>query len=302
MAERINSYPSVYALGHTAIADILDGDVVVEEKVDGSQFSFANLEGQLVVRSKRKHMHPDAPEKMFEKGVEVVKELDLHPGWTYRAEYLAKPKHNTVAYDRVPNSHLVLFDINPGLESYLSPTNKADEATRLGLEVVPGFFVGRVESMDHLKELLDTDSFLGGAKIEGVVIKRYDRFTRDKKAMIGKYVSEAFKEKHSKEWKKSNPTRTDVIQRLIVELRTEARWEKAAQHLEEDGTLEGSPRDIGALIKEIPADVLKEEREYIAEELFKYAWPHIKRGLTAGMPEWYKERLAQLAFTTTENT
>ncbi|KKK74322.1 hypothetical protein LCGC14_2884940 [marine sediment metagenome] len=295
---RINSYPSVFALGHSAIADILDGDVLVEEKVDGSQFSFANFDGELVVRSKRKQMHPDAPESMFEAAVKTATDLFplLREGVVYRAEYLSKPKHNTLAYDRVPVANLVLFDINPALEEYLSPEEKRAEAESLGLEVVPTFYEGCVESLEHLKVLLETQSFLGGTTVEGVVIKRYDRFTRDKKAMVGKFVSERFKEKHATDWKKSNPTRTDVIQRLIAELRTPARWEKAVQHLAEAGTLEGSPRDIGQLIKEIPEDVLKEEREYITEALFKYAWPQIRRGLTAGMPEWYKERLASQAF------
>jgi len=37
---RLNSYPSIYNLGHHAIATLLDAPVLVEEKVDGSQFSF----------------------------------------------------------------------------------------------------------------------------------------------------------------------------------------------------------------------------------------------------------------------
>jgi ATP-dependent RNA circularization protein (DNA/RNA ligase family) len=36
----ILSYPSIYALGHRAIRELFDGPVVVEEKIDGSQFSF----------------------------------------------------------------------------------------------------------------------------------------------------------------------------------------------------------------------------------------------------------------------
>lgn len=31
----INSYPSIFAIGHRAIADIFSSDVVVEEKIDG---------------------------------------------------------------------------------------------------------------------------------------------------------------------------------------------------------------------------------------------------------------------------
>ncbi len=41
--ENINSYPSVYQLGHKAIQNIFDGKVVIEEKIDGSQFSFGMI-------------------------------------------------------------------------------------------------------------------------------------------------------------------------------------------------------------------------------------------------------------------
>jgi len=33
-----HSYPKIYALGHAAIIELLDGEISVEEKVDGSQF------------------------------------------------------------------------------------------------------------------------------------------------------------------------------------------------------------------------------------------------------------------------
>jgi len=36
----IGSYPKVLALGHRYIKDILDGEHIVEEKLDGSQISF----------------------------------------------------------------------------------------------------------------------------------------------------------------------------------------------------------------------------------------------------------------------
>lgn len=294
---KIHSYPSIYALGHRAISGMLDGDVVVEEKIDGSQFSFANLGGELCCRSKGKQLVVDAPEKMFALGVETVRDLFplLTPGWVYRGEYLQKPKHNCLAYDRVPTHNIILYDVSPGLEEYLSPEEKQAEAVRLGLEFVPCFFTGRVDSMERLDELLETESCLGGGKVEGVVLKRYDLFTTDKKVMMGKYVSEGFKERNMKNWKKENKTPKDVVALLTANFGTEARWEKAVQHLRDGGDLEGSPRDIGKLIQEIPNDVLKEEEEYIKDVLFAHAWPHIKRGLVSGLPEWYKRQLAESA-------
>ena len=68
------------------------------------------------------------------------------------------------------------------------------------------------------------------------------------------------------------------------------------QDLQERGLLEGSPRDIGALIKEVPADISKECADEIKDKLFAWAWPHIQRMTTRGLPEWYKEQLLKQQF------
>jgi len=299
--KRIGSYPSIYAVGHKAIQDIFNDDVVIEEKVDGSQFSFMVLDGVLYCRSKGKQLVIDAPEKMFVRAVETVIELQalLVDGWVYRCEYLQKPKHNTLAYDRIPAKHLILFDVMTGVEEYLSSTEKVVEAERLGLEVVPTIFRGRITGVDMFKDLLETESVLGGCNIEGVVIKNYSLFTREKKIALAKYVSEKFKEKHANEWKKTNPSASDVVQRLVATYRHETRWQKAIQHLRDNGQLEGSPRDIGALIREVVEDVQKECEEEIRDALFAHFWPKIRRGITAGLPEWYKESLVDRSFNVT---
>lgn len=294
MSTSWHSYPSIYALGHRYLDNLFDGPVVIEEKVDGSQFSFGMFGGELRVKSKGKQMTPDAPDKMFVKGVSTAIRLFdeglLRDGWTYRAEYLQSPKHNTLAYDRTPVDYLILFDVNIGHEKYLLRTDKEAEAQRLGLEVVPVYKVD-VTSTDTLLKLLDNISCLGGTRVEGFVVKNYTQFGIDKKILIGKYVSEVFKEKHGVEWRKSNPTYGDILQTLGANYLSEARWRKAVQHLRETGELEESPRDIGKLIKEIPSDIRKECEDEIKEQLFRWAWPSISRQVTRGFPEWWKREL-----------
>ncbi len=287
-----HSYASIYNIGHRAVEDMLKLPVLVEEKVDGSQFSFGRFNGELKVRSKGQELIPDAPEKMFAIAVEQVSKLDLHDGWTYRGEYLQKPKHNTLCYERVPDKHVIVFDINTNEECYLSYPEKAAEAARIGLECVPMLYEGIVTN-DKLHELLNTDSVLGNTKIEGVVLKQYELFGPDKKVLFAKFVSEAFKEKHIKAWKTSNPGCKDIIENLVDQLRTEARWRKSVQHLRELGELENSPRDIGKLLKAIGQDVHTEESDWIKEQVFKWAWPQIQRKITHGMPDWYKQLIAE---------
>lgn len=301
MSTSWHSYPSIFAIGHRALAELLLDPVIVEEKIDGSQFSFALLDhddGERVLhcRSKGAQLNVVAPEKMFTEAVEVAKSLPLTPGWTYRAEYLKKPKHNTLAYDRVPTKHLMVFDINTGHEEYMPYALKVAECARLGLETVPLVFEGVIENVEHFRSMLDRDSALGGQKIEGVVVKNYQRFGPDKKVLMGKFVSEAFKEVHAGEWKSANPTRSDVVELLVATLRTPARWHKAVQHLRERGELQNSPRDIGLLIKETQIDIEKECLDLITMKLTEWALPKILRGAIAGLPEWYKNELLKKQF------
>ncbi len=298
MSDSWGSYPSIYALGHRGVANLFDGDVVIEEKVDGSQFSFGIFDGELRCRSKGAIINLEAPEGMFVRAIETVRRLGpmLVDGWTYRGEYLQKPKHNALTYNRVPAQHIILFDINTGLEEYLPPDVKAAEAARLGLECVPLIAADHIKDMTGFRELLERESVLGGPKIEGVVVKNYTQFGQDKKALMGKYVSEAFKEIHAHEWKNSNPNKGDVVQQLIMDYRTEARWQKAVQHLRERGEIEDSPRDIGKLINEVGADIERECAEQIAQALYKWAWPQVRRGTVAGVAEWYKDQLLASQF------
>ena len=294
----LSSYPKVYAIGHRNIKGITDAEVLIEEKIDGSQFSFAVLNGELHCRSKGAIIYPDAPEKMFVKAIQTA--IDLKPqlaeGCVYRCEYLEKPKHNALAYDRVPNRNLILFDIMFGPEDYMAYEDKAVIAQRLGLEVVPRLFQGKVDTINDLTVLLEKISILGGQKIEGFVIKNYNLFTDDKKFACGKFVSEAFKEVHNKEWKESNPGGKDYIQILIEQYRTKTRWNKAIQHLKETGRLDGSPRDIGPLINAVKTDIKDECVDDIKDKLFTHFWKQIERGITAGLPEWYKEQLMASEF------
>lgn len=293
----IRSYPKVWNLGHPALEGLRDGPVSVEEKVDGSQFSFGIIDDVLCCRSKNQQIVLDAPQ-MFDKAVESVRERAdlLTPGWVYRAEYLAKPKHNTLAYERMPVGHLIVFDIERAENDFLTPPSRDQECKSIGLEAIPRMHYGALDDLAQVEELLDRDALLGGCKVEGIVVKNHARFGRDGKALMGKHVSEAFKEKHAKDWKKANPKSGDIIQSLIEQYRTEARWEKAVQHLRDDGVLEGSPRDIGALIKAAQTDLAEECEDEIKEALWQWARGKVTRGAIKGLPEWYKRRLLEAEF------
>lgn len=294
--KEIGSYSKIYSLGHRAVRNIFASPTLIQEKVDGSQISFTKRGGVLYIRSKKVMLYIEEPERMFSLGIIQINERkdSLKDGWIYRGEYLRKPKHNVLKYDRVPEGHTILFDVQIGDQEFLGPERMQNEAHRLGFEVVPYWYVTD-PSRGDLGEMLLRPSVLGGTAVEGVVIKNYSMFDSNTgKVLMAKYVSEAFKEVHQrKQYKQGHG---DVITKLIERYSTVARWQKAVQHLREEGKLDDSPKDIGSLIKEVNIDVHDEHADEIKEALFKWGWKKIARGITKGLPEWYKEKLLNKQF------
>jgi hypothetical protein len=301
---KIHSYASLYNVGHAAVRELTQHVLIMEEKVDGSQFSFGLFDGELSARSKNVELHIDLTNgtcnnAMFNAAIRSIIERRalLHPGYIYRGEYLSKPKHNALAYDRVPAGNIIIFDIQREDGTFLSPDEKALEATAIGLEAVKVFMVGKVNE-GHIREALQHQSALGAQKIEGVVLKpvAYDIYGTDKKVLMAKFVSEDFKEVQRGDWKKSNPNVGDIIAVLGEQFKTPARFNKGVQHLREAGKLTDSPKDIGPLLGEVTADIKRECEDEIKAALFKWAWPRIARVATAGLPDWYKQQLLALQF------
>ena len=95
-----HSYPPVFNLGHRYIKNIFQDDVLIEEKIDGSQYSWGVFDNELKCKSKCAIINVEYPENMFSKAVEWCKlnKDYFTPGWTYRGEFLSKPKHNSLSF------------------------------------------------------------------------------------------------------------------------------------------------------------------------------------------------------------
>lgn len=293
-----HSYPKVYNVGHPAVKDLFNEPVLVQEKVDGSQFSFGKRpDGQILVRSRGRQFPVEAPDNMFTKACEAVLAVadKLVPGYTYRGEYLNKPKHNVLVYSRVPVNNIILFDVTKSEHNYIEdPYYLREAAESLGFECVEGVY-HTVVSLEGMRALMDEPSILGGAR-EGLVFKNYSRFTADGHAMMGKYVSEEFKEVHRSDWKENNPNQGDIIGLLKAQFCTPARWMKAVQHLQDDGTLLGEPKDIGPLVKECKRDFAEECEAEVKEVLWKWVKEKLCDQSIRGLPEWYRDHLARKQF------
>ena len=293
---KINSYPKVLNIAHRLAQPLKDkGEpVYVQEKMDGSQFSFGMFEGIPFARSRNQMIDFDDP-GMFSKGVESVKAFHerkvLEEGWIYRSEYISKPKHNTLEYDSTPNYWIVLFDVMVGLEDYMRWRMVQEVAGMLNCPFARVYAEGVLGSgAFSLDEFLGKSSILGGP-IEGVVIKNPGIFDENGKPLVGKYVSEEFKETHQARWKKQAVNKGNLIETLTAQFYSEARFQKAVQHMEETGRILNAPQDIGPLMKEISIDFWDECEEEVKEAALKFIRKDLQREITRGLPEWYKEKL-----------
>lgn len=297
------SIPKIHTLGNRENRGIFEELVQVEEKIDGSQFSFGKVNGKLECRSKGQPIDQNAP-GMFKLGVEsaqfIERECDLPEGVIFQCEFLAKPKHNILAYARVPKLNLVLFDVRLHDGSYCNSEARAEWAHQFGIEVVKVFYYGYLPgttNIDSFGEYFAQESQLGGVKIEGVVVKNYFKKHPDahtsRAPMTAKIVAPAFKEKRASV--PNNPGKDgakDIVDKLTNCLRTEARWLKAIQHLREAGKLENANKDIGPLCKEIQADILAEESDWIKQRLFEEFSKEILNGCVRGFAPFYQKLLA----------
>lgn len=305
----IHSFPKIFAVGSDWIPELFKGPVEITEKIDGSMFAFGvTADRQIVMRSKGKEIFASAPEKMFLKAVNYVesiqdKLLEIAPsqGLTFYGEFLGGPSHNVLKYGRVPKNHVMIFGVLKGEGFVRDHAELTEWADRVGLETVPLLHSKPIDDIQELNTFFERESVLGLEKLEGVVVKNYSRTVIIGSQVFpsfGKYVRAEFKERHAKEWgpKFSEANKMDL---WLESFRAEARWQKAVQHLRDNGQLQNEPRDIGILLKELERDLFEEESENIKKELLKLFKDQISRKAKAGFPEWYKAQLAARAFEAT---
>jgi hypothetical protein len=291
----INSFPKIFYLGSPQVKDIFDDEVELTEKVDGSYICFGVVNNKLIIQNKNQVIDASTANEFYSNAVEYIISIKnrLPNNMVFYCEYLRKPAHNTLIYERTPKNNLMLFGASILGKRFFSDYSKLCElAEALDIEAVPLMMKGKLDDRENLKILLSQDSVLGNVKIEGIVIKNYKH---PSSILAAKYVSDRFKGVKSENRRRKGFSK-DHFDEFKQQFRTEARWQKAVQHLKEKGELEGSPKDIGSLLKEIYCDIEAEEQEYIKDGLYRLFKKEILKCSTTGFAEWYKEQLLKNAF------
>lgn len=251
------------------------------------------------MRSKGCIQYKDKHDKMFSLAVDYACSLEslIPDGMVFYCEYLKTERHNILKYNRVPENNLIMFGASSIQDSFVSDYKQY--AIKFGIESVPILYKGKINSAEEIKNILETESVLGGCLIEGIVVKNYERpfllGGQPIPLMNGKFVSESFKENHKENWGKEYSSK-GKWETFLSSFKTEALWNKSIQRLKESSLLENSPRDIGLILKEINKDIESEQKEDAKEFLWNEHKREIFANATRGLPEWYKEKLLNSTF------
>jgi hypothetical protein len=190
-------------MGHNEVDGLLDGDVVVQEKLDGANLTIAwdGSNGGLVIASRNRTVYSNSTtHDAFNGAVEWVLLSDIpdflynNPELVLRGEWLVK---HGIKYDDSCLRRFYVFDVQDSADDgrYLHPDEYGPMLEEYGITRVPE--IARLSS----PTLADIISYTTGESVlspaverEGVVIKRYDFRNCYGRPVWGKLVSADFKE------------------------------------------------------------------------------------------------------------
>ena len=175
---------------------LLDGAIVVEEKIDGENLGLSLLDGE--VRAQARGDYVDLGGRHF-RGLASWLEPrrhrlteDLPANLTLFGEWCADA--HAVRYDRLPDWLLVFDVLDRDQGSFWSAERRNALVRGLGLTPVPQLAFGQF-SMPNLLKLRDATSRVGSELMEGVVIRREaEGFLVDKAKLVRPGFSQAIGE------------------------------------------------------------------------------------------------------------
>lgn len=301
-------YPKILHIGAPLVETIFFNEVEITEKVDGSQCRIELTEDSVMVGSKNQGV---ADYGMFEIAHDQGKRIHEETDWrtlgsevTLFCEFLEKPKHNTIKYDRVPRNHLYLFGAMVGsTHDHMVTGGLIEIAEHLEIDPPNVISNGRIESVEELKELMTHESYLGGSLVEGVVAKNYSR-TYDplqvhSQAYVGypmaaKYVRDDFTRSNAKQW--NTLSRKKGVDSLVDMFFVEARFRKTIQHLCDEGSIEYQKKDLKYLIPEFFDDLMDEKKEEMTRMIMGEVFKALKKRASGYVVKAWIDYLAERQF------
>ena len=258
-------------------------DMVITEKIDGSNASFRLDNGELRVFSRRQELDEHNTLNGFYNWVVENIDVDyLENGLIYFGEWLTKHKIN---YSQENYKNFYLYDVYDTSRGVYLPYGSVCLASRLlNVEMAPVFYKGEPISTEEIQSLVGK-SHLGAEEGEGVVVKSYGH------QEFVKFVSPKFKEVKQP---KNKTEKKDSLDTWLDYVLTESRITKNIHKLQDENKLPDDLglEDMGNILKSssglIVEDIIEEELDVLIKE--------IKRKVGKRYPVKVKELLSEGKF------
>ena len=267
-------YIKIKALGTLETEGIFDGKVVVQEKVDGANFSFFVEDNKLTFASRNMVMVDKKNAGNWKAMLPVTEAFNQHkdkfnPNYLYVGESTQK---HTISYDLIPG--FIGYDIwNEETESFLYWKDSKVIFESLGLEFIHVHFErdGSEIIMEELEECIKDSAYKEGES-EGVVIKNYN------KQIFAKIVTDDFKEQNRAVFKGTNqpPKEGNSTISIASTYSTDARIEKIIHKLVDEGTVLDMSM-IPILFNAVSEDIFEENAVEIYHTFDKIDFKHLRR-------------------------
>ncbi|TCJ00024.1 RNA ligase family protein [Cytobacillus praedii] len=266
----MKKYQDIVRHGKSGTHLTIEGNphIIIQEKLDGANASFKFVNGQLKCFSRNTELDEGNTLRGFSVWAkEHFKDDKLADGFIFFGEWLVRHK---LDYGDNENQ-FYLFDIyDEKKEEYLPFTRVESAANELGLNLVPVFYEGEFQSIEHVQ------SFVGKSKLgeigEGVVVKNVNYKNKYGQQQFTKFVSDQFAEMANTKKHKVN-TQKDDLQEFVNATVNKARVSKIVHKLVDEGLLKEdyAIEDMGTILKNTGSkvfdDVIKEELDELLKLL-----------------------------------
>lgn len=255
-------YQHVERLGDDEVDGLLEGTVVVQEKIDGANATVAWDEdaGLIICTRNRAISIGGEPPTGFRGLVEYVLAHEGikglfrdRPDWILRGEWLVR---HSIVYPAEYMNKLYVFDVQLRDGSYIPWQEYKDVLSAFGIEMVPHIAIMENPTVADLVPLTQEPSAFGGGEREGIVAKRYDFVNCYGRAVWGKLVSADFGEKNklhfgtgNKDPKEVRFASTYVTEHLVLKVIDKIRDEHGS----------ASVRNMPEILGRVWYDVFNEE-------------------------------------------
>jgi hypothetical protein len=299
-AQKVLTLPSIDSVTPGKLANITNDDhVIIQEKINGSQFTIFKKDGELHFYNRNKEVGPKG-DPYVNAYLSLQKKKDFfQTGLFYHGEAMKTTKTNNASYKRMPRYYWIVYEIQREDGSLLTPDEMTATLLHTGIETTQVLYDSHKNiSLQPLQEIIDQimvqiesdiiESCLGGIP-EGIVIKVLKGTTNSRFKQVRSVFAEMSQVKRDKIEQVSD---IDFIKEIGEIYNTNGRREKAVQHMKEKGKYneKNVNANIGQMVHELDDDLLKEAEEDIKNILFVRFFPEISKVARGDVPTFLRNK------------